>query len=66
MAKLTITIDTDTSAFQYDDEYDPYSEMQEVVRILEGLVTRFKDDCVVDERSVYDLNGGKVGQVTFR
>ena len=55
MAKLTITINTDNSAFFDDNGY--YDAGPEIKRILNNID--------LSKNHLYDVNGNKVGTINF-
>ena len=57
--KLTITIDCDNAAF------DSGNRDHEAARILTGFVRSLSDLAPVDTRSLFDINGNKVGEARW-
>jgi hypothetical protein len=58
--KLTITINMNSAAFDYDPAI-------ETARILEQLVRRMRDDGIerTSERRLMDINGNSVGELSL-
>lgn len=60
---ITITINTDNAAFGVHEESKDLDTTIEVIRILKQLAWQWEGG--IDDATIYDINGNKVGSATI-